>query len=262
MNGKIIFRFHKRLDVCRSRIEMLHRLNPKMGIYGIGEESNYLQAKKHLGDLLEDIYFIKNKSKKWKWMNGDLTIRQWYLERGHRLKFDFIYNVEWDMLFFKPLDAFCKGIPRDGIALTGLVRLKKVEKRWYWTKGERKDEWKELLGIARSKLHYHGSPYASIGSGFRIPRKFLEFYSRLNVPELCHDELRMPLFGQLSGLKLYDTRFFKWFDRKEYAFFNAIKKPISAKAIKTELKRHSGRRAFHPYYFKWRDLVQNKAFKA
>ncbi|MDE1825026.1 MAG: hypothetical protein KGH82_01400 [Candidatus Micrarchaeota archaeon] len=222
-----------------------------MGIYCIGEQSNYDQAKKLLGDLVEDIYFLKNKSKKWKWMNGDLSLRQWYIDRGKELKFDFVYNIEWDMLFLKPLAAFCKNVPKDGLALSGLIRLGGVEKRWYWTKRERKKEWHELLGYAKSRFNYRGTPYASIGSGFRIPRKFLDFYSEIEVPQLCHDELRMPLFGQLCGLKLYDTRFFKWFDTKGYKFFNAMKNPIKRGTIEKELAKPDGRRAFHPYYSKW-----------
>ena len=43
---------------------------------------------------------------------------------------------------------------------------------------------------------------ACLGPGYCLPREFLRRYANLDVPELGHDELRLPLFGRLLGLEV------------------------------------------------------------
>jgi hypothetical protein len=60
--------------------------------------------------------------------------------------------------------------------------------------------------------------------------------------------LRLPLFGQILGYKLYDTGFYKnWFNAKEEKVFNCMAQDISLPAITKELSKTKGRRIFHPY---------------
>src|SRR5450759_351978 len=83
-------------------------------------------------------------------------------------------------------------------------------------------------------------------AGLCLPKSFLEKYSAIEIPELGNDELRLPLFSQILGFKLYDTGLKKeWFDKKEEEFFNCYKFYISSSSITKELARPSGRRAFH-----------------
>jgi len=57
----------------------------------------------------------------------------------------------------------------------------------------------------------------------------------------------MPLFSQILGFKLYDTGFYRWFDKDEEKFFNIEIEEIKSNIIKRELSKPSGRRVFHPY---------------
>lgn len=248
-----LFRFHKRPDVCLDRVRMLHRLNPGLRIFGLCEERVYRRAREMLGGELEDIHYTTGRTSHWKWMHGDLEVRQWFIDRGSRIDFDVLHVIEWDMLFFESLAKAYGMVPKGGMGLTGLVPLKSVESRWSWT-SERpyRQRWLKLLSYARERYGYSGEPYACLGGSPCLPRRFLDEYSSIRVPELAHDELNYPLFAQIFGIRLYDDGFFTWFDRDRYRFFNAKGIEVSERDIAVELGRRDGRRVFHPYYGKWR----------
>jgi hypothetical protein len=257
MKRIVLFRFHKRLKVCLNRLEMLHELNPNLEIFGLGEEKIRRKAEKFLGNRIEGLYCTKGKTARWKWLHGDLSVRQWFIDYGHRLDFDALHVIEWDMLFFEPLAKAYRKIPSGGMGLTGLRLLKPVESRWNWTSKEPyRGRWLKLLEYAKKRYGYEDEPYGCIGTGPCIPRRFLEEYSEIKVPELVHDELDYPLFAQIFGIRLYDTGFFRWFDEDWYRFFNAEKMEIKKADILSELGKRDGRRVFHPYYREW-DLPIN-----
>ena len=256
MKRIILFRFHKKLKVCLNRLEMLHKLNPDLEIFGLGEEKNYKKAKKFLGNHIQHIYYTKGKTAHWKWFHSDLSVRQWFIDYGRKLDFDMLHLIEWDMLFFEPLEEVYKKIPKDGMGLTGLRPLKPVESRWIWTaQSPYRGRWLKLLKYVEKTYGYKGRPYGCVGPGPCIPRKFLEEYSRIKVPELVHDELNYPLFAQIFNIKLYDTGFFRWFNDDWYRFFNCVGIEVNKKDILSELKKRNGRRVFHPYYKEWYPLM-------
>ena len=127
--------------------------------------------------------------------------------------------------------------------------IEEVENKWYWVSNIlERNKWLKLLSYAEEKFSYKKKPYGCIGPGTCLPRKFLEKYSKTKIPEYCNDEVRIPLFSQIFGLKLYDTGFYeKWFDKKGEKYFNARKKEIKKDVIEKELSKPNGRRAFHPY---------------
>lgn len=105
-----------------------------------------------------------------------------------------------------------------------------------------------LLSLVRKKFGYNQRPFASLGPGSCLARKFIEKYAGIEIPELCPDELRLPLFSQILETPLYDTGFYpKWFDPAEQRFFNCMNEEISDLIIKNELKNPEGKRVFHPY---------------
>ncbi len=252
----VLFRFHRNALVCKNKLELLQKFNPGIKVFGLfgGRESELVAFKKVLKLYLKNIYCIKGKSKYWKWANSDLAIRQWYKDYGKKLTFDVLHFIEWDMLLFAPISKLYKHIPKDGVGLTGLTKLKKIEKRWDWMYREPyRSRWAKLFEFVKDKYAYNKEPYACIGGGPCLPKKFLEKYAAIDVPELAHDELRYPLFAQILGFKLYDTKFYrKFFDKNEERFFNAEKQDIKLSVIKKELSKSSGRRVFHPYRKVWR----------
>ncbi len=244
------------MKVCNNHISLLKRYNPNVPIYGLygGKEEDFPKIKKILRGALKNIYCIRGKSRNWKWKHGDLAIQKWYRAYGRKLDFDVLHLVEWDLLFFSPLDRLYKHVPKNALGLTLLTPLKKVEHTWYWTTHEpHKTEWKQLLNHAREKYGYQKKPYACICGGAYFPRRFLEKYSQLSIPELCHDELRMPLYAQILGFKLCNTGFRRWNSQEDNQYFNAKNIPLKLAAIKKELKKSNGRRAFHPWRIVWND---------
>lgn len=256
MKRIILFRYHKKPLICRNRLLQLKKLNPTVKIFGLygGEEINFPKYKKALEPFLEHNYCLKNKTKDWRWRNGDLGIRLWYKAVGNKINFEMLHFIEWDLLLVDSLDKIYKKIPKNCVGLTALTPLKNVESRWNWTSKEpMKSEWLKLLKYVKKRFKYSKQPYASLGPGSCLPKKFLDKYSSINVPELCHDELRLPLFGQIFDFKLIDTGFHKkWFDEeqnKKFTCGGGYK--IILKTVKEELKKKNGARAFHPYRKKY-----------
>ena len=259
MNRIVLFRYHKKPYVCRDRLWQLKNFNPGikiLGLYG-GKESKFSKYKKYLSPYLEHNYCIKNKTNFWKWKNSDLGIRLWYENIGEKLDFDMLHVIEWDLLLFDSLNALYKKIPKNCIGLTALNPLKTVKVTWTWVyKEPYKTQWAKLLKYAKDYFRYNKQPYASLGPGPCLPKKFLDKFCFVNVPDLCNDELRLPLFGQIFGFKLIETGFYKrWSDQNIMKFFNCHGNEISLNRIRKELKRQGGRKSFHPYRKRLKEVV-------
>ena len=246
-----MFRCHAQPFICKNRLILLKKFNPHVPIFGLfgGEEKKYPEFKNKLKPYLENIYCIREKTGFWKRLNGDLAVRLWYRDIGKTLSFDMLHVVEWDLLLFDSLDKIYSDIPQDCIGLTALTALKNVENKWALTSKEPyKSQWQTLFKFAQDKSGYRQEPFASQGPGPCLPRRFLEKYSSTEIPDFSNDELRLPLFSQIFGFKLYDTGLQKkWFDKEEEKFFNCNKVDIDTSTIKKELSLSSGRRAFHPF---------------
>lgn len=252
MKNIILFRYHIKPKVCVNRLKLLKRFNPHTNIYGLygGLEQNHTKISKILKSYLEHSYCIQNKSKKWKWLHSDLSTNLWFRNYGKTLIFDRLYLIEWDLLLFDSLNNIYKHIPLEGIALTGLTDLKNVKSKWSWTNKEPySQKWNELVEKVKKKYNYNQTLKASLGPGPCFPKKFLQKYSEMKLPETVNDELRLPLYTQILDFKLYDTGFYKkWFDTKEKKLFNCRKNmELSLANIEKELAKPNGRKVFHPY---------------
>lgn len=249
MKRIILFRFSKESAICNNRLELLKHLNPQIPIYGIfgGEEDSASTYENSLGKYLEHFWVIKDKTRSWKWRNIDLALRDWYQEMGKGIDFDMAYLIEWDLVLIKPISEIYSHIGSGDIGATGLIPLSEVESRWSWTSKEpEKSEWKALLSFVQEKYQYDQEPFASLGPGTCYPKLFLEKYASLEVPVLCHDELRVPLFAQVTNTALVDTGFYReWYSDTEKESFNCndIEIPLE-KVLEESL---SGERyVFHP----------------
>ena len=260
----IVFRYHRDLLLCKNRLRSLKKYNPNTKIYGLygGEENKFQKYERNLKPYLEDNYCIHGKKQEWKWMNGDLALAQWYRDVGKTYSFNGVVLYEWDILFFDSIDNIYKDIPEECNGLTMLTPLSVMASDWQWViKSEKKAEWQKLLKIAHDEFDYNQVPHGSWFAGAYLSRNFLEKYSTMNVPEICHDELRLPLFSQILGIPLYNTRFAKdWIVRNEDVLFNCDKNDISMALIKEQLSSADGKRTFHPFskaiYFDFPSFLQ------
>jgi hypothetical protein len=247
----VLFRFHQNQAVCRNRLDLLRRHNPGTPLYGLygGDETLFPRVAQSIGQEFSHLYCLSGKTAAWKWLHGDLAVREWHRAVGRELEFDMLHVVEWDLLLLDSLDRLYGGVLRSGIGVTALVPLRQIADRWGWTQTPRwVAQWEKLLAYSRAKFGHAAEPQASLGPGLCLPKEFLDLYANCDVPPLCHDEVRLPLFAQNLGFKLYDTNFYRgWFDEQEEAYFNCTNKEIGLGVIRAELGDPAGRRAFHPY---------------
>jgi hypothetical protein len=250
MQRIIIFRFHKDPGICTRRLRLLKKYNPEVPVFGLyGGRPGGVGEFGNLRSFVEGVYSVENETSDWKWKNSDLALRRWFESIGKNVDFDMLHLIEWDLLLFGGLDNIYRDIPSGVIGLTGLTDLENVRDEWAWTSREPyRSEWEKLLDYAASEHNYYQKPFASLGPGYCLPRAFLERYCTIDVPAICHDELRLPLFGQILGFELRDTGFYKkWFDKNEQRVFNCMDMEIGRGVIVDELQKPDGRRVFHPY---------------
>jgi hypothetical protein len=245
-----LFQFHHAVDVCRDRVRLLRALNPGLRVFGIfgGDAGDFSAASELAGDALEQLYRFEGRDGRWRWQNTDLVVRAWYAAVGRDVSFDVVHVVQWDLLMFERLDRLYAHVSADAVGLTGLTRLDAIADRWAWTVDAalRADE-ERLLTIAQVEFGYDGIRHACLGPGYCLPRRFLDGYAALDVPEAGHDETRLPLFAQILGHPLADTGLYPtWFDPAGHLLFNADAEEIDPAAIAAEIRRPDGRRAFHP----------------
>ncbi len=251
MKRIVLFRFHENQTVCRNHLELLRRYNPGTAIYGMygGNEDVFPRVEHSLGQEFSHLYCLRGKTKTWKWLHGDLAVREWHQMIGRELDFDMLHVIEWDLLLLDSLEKLYSAVPKDSLGITGLIPLRLVSESWGWCKlSTWIPQWERLLAHSREKYMNHAEPYASLGPGLCLPKEFLDLYADSEVPALCHDEVRLPLFAQNLGLNLCDTNFYQgWFDGQDEIFFNCTNKEIELETIKRELGNPLGRRAFHPF---------------
>jgi len=185
---------------------------------------------------------------RWSWRHGDLAVLAWYRDVGSKLQFDFVHLIEWDLLLLEPLASLYSSVPEGAVGLTALTPISELEAEWTWLRrDEGRREWEALLARARDEWGYDGRPYGCVAGGACLPRSFLEAYAAVDPPDLCNDELRVPLFAQILGFPLVDTRLRgPWRGEREHAFFHFRSQEIELSTIRSELAKPDGWRAFHP----------------
>jgi hypothetical protein len=236
----------------------LRRYNGDLKIFGLyGGPAGHRRAafsafgRRFLG--LDDL-FISPRLGRWNWQNGDIALAMWFEAVGRDVDFDVLHLIEWDLLMLDSLDHVYSHVPQDSVGLTSVTPLTDVEGEWVWMASQAaRDDWHRLLSHAREVWAYDADPVVCLAGGACLPRHFLELYSRDHVPELCHDELRLPLFAQAHGFRIVDTGFRRgWYDRSEDRVFNVGGAEVTKSAILGELLDGSGRRVFHPVRSVWR----------
>jgi hypothetical protein len=251
----IVLRFDRDPLVCRSRVKLLRALNPGVPVCGLfGGDRRYKRTAFRLGSryfLGLDSFYWSRQSGRWNWKNGDLAVAAWYRDVGHRLEFDVVHDIDWDLLLVESLERLYASVPAGAVGLTAVRPISAVEHAWPWLQcpADRR-QWEQLLAYARAEWGYNGVPHACWGPGPCLPRSFVAQYAEADPPDLCHDELRLPLFAQVFGFPIVDTGFRRqWHDPDEDRFFNLNSREIERSTILAELAKADGRRAFHPVRF-------------
>jgi hypothetical protein len=185
---------------------------------------------------------------RWNWQHSDLAAAAWFRAVGHRLPFDVLHLVEWDLLLLEPLESLYSSVPEGAVGVTALTPISELEEEWTWLRREaNRRAWEALVAHARSDWGYDGTPYGCLAGGSCLPRSFLETYAAIDPPVLCNDELRLPLFAQILGFPIVDTRLRgPWRGEREHPFFHFRNQEIELSAMKAELAKPDGWRAFHP----------------
>lgn len=248
----VVFRFDRDPLVCRSRIKDLRAFNPGVPVHGLygGDRPAPAVARwavaKALG--LADVY-APHHDGRWNWQHSDLALREWFFDRGHRLDFDVLHLVEWDLVLAAPLSSIYTKEASEAVRLTCLTFVDELVDRWTWLEGEQaRGDWRRLREHAAQA--WGPTPtqdLACLGGGPSLPRAFLEAYADVEPSELGNDELRLPLAAACLGFEIVDTGFRqRWFDSPDAHIFNVGERPIEQDVIDAELADPGGRRAFHP----------------
>lgn len=244
----MLFQFHREPALCAERLTLLREMNPGAGLFAVygGPAGAAAERTAGLRPLVDDLWAIPAEhDARWRWANTDLVARRWYRDVGCRRPFDRLAHVQWDLVLAAPLADVYARVPASAVGLTAPVALDAIADRWAWTTApELAAGTRALLDDLAARGHA-GPVLASLGPGSCLPRAFLERYVAADVPDLGHDEIRLPAWARLLGCEVADTGFYPaWFDAGQEASFHANDGEIAVADALAAARR--GRRAFHP----------------
>ena len=247
----VLFRFHKNLDLCKKRIEILNYYNPDKEIHGLygGNVSEFESYRSGLKDQLKTIKYTDSNDSEWKWLHPDISLKRWFIEFGNKLSFDYLYDYEWDILALDNLDLIYPRINQETIALSSLTPMRKVKETWDWTSQDpHADKYEKFKKYLFGEYNIKVQQYASLGPGPYLTRKFLEEFSKTQDVDLVISEISYPAIAEGLGFNIIDTGIMPdWDDEEnENKYFNCNDVEIKKEVIKEELIKESGRRIFHP----------------
>lgn len=268
-NQIILFRFHSSYNICKERVKIIKYFNPKIPIYGLfgGDKSDWNKVNEVFHDSpLEEIFISSNTDRYWKWLHPEQTLREWYQLHGHKIRFDFLLDEEWDILPCAPFSQLYDiNLGHKTIALTGVEDFQKIKHRWRWIIHEsHQRDYLKFRKYIKGAFGIKNIQHATLGPGQVFTRQFLEDFASLSL-DMSYvnpivSEIIYPVAAQILGYKVIDTGLYPgWFDRAEaIKFFNCWYIPIERNVIIEELKKKSGRRIFHPikYQFFLEDLIK------
>lgn len=259
MKLAILFWFYKSPVVCENHLRLLRKYNRDIKIYGLygGERKKMDLYKKRFGKYLNNFYCSPPRSTHWKWIHGDLMIRDWYKKCGRRLDWDSVVVIQWDMLVFESIKKLFSGIKEGEIFFSGLRKLDStLEERWTWTK-PKKGRWNYLKFKRHIKSNY--------GYGKRtlpcclfimeiFPRTFLNKYLAVKNPGVGMLEYKVPTYAEIFRIPVYKKDMGVWWcdESSQGRALTACCNEINTGFIKSELKKKNGWRAFHPYFKVWK----------
>ncbi|MFA4818630.1 MAG: hypothetical protein WC621_02185 [Patescibacteria group bacterium] len=262
MKLAVLFWFYQKSDICKNRLELIKRYNPRLPIYGLygGTKKEVSKYRKLLVPLLNDFYVSSKhaKSTAWKWIHGDLMILDWYKKQGRRLKWDSIVVIQWDALVLGSIKKQFPGLKNDQLFISGTRILdKNIEVRWNWTKpqSKRRNDYVAFKKYLEQKYGYKGRLLCSLFILQILPRSFFRKWQEIPNKERGMLEYKIPTYAKIFGTPIYKRNLgVWWFDsrgKRGETPLNARGVEIKKSLILSELKRKNGFRIFHPYNRIW-----------
>lgn len=261
MTLAILFFFYQDAEVCEDRLQLLRKLNPDTPLFGLygGSAGERAGMTARLAPRLDDLYvFDQDREPYWKWRNGDQLIAAWHRDRGHRLAWDTIVVVQWDMLVLEPIASLFGMVGEGQMLMSGLRPLAEVEDWWGWAKRKSKHraELDQFMGYAADTFDYRGPALCALFIVVCLPRAFLDRYVAAGVTELGFLEYKIPTLAQAFGIPFCrEHPFTPWWDtdprtrnaEPRLRVLNALNEDIDPGVVRAELERPGGQRIFHPY---------------
>lgn len=246
---------------------------------------------------MDDFYtFDCDRDHKWKWVNFDVMIAQWYERRGKNLHFDTVVSLQWDQLILDSIHHLFPGLKPNEILFSGLRPAHEVMDWWYWvSKRDRPGAPPEygyktyttFLNHLKEKYKYNDEPVFSQSFFCLLPRIFLEPFSRSDWSVPGYGEYRMPMYAQAFGVPFCQAHHVDaWWpsdpNRSQHPIperivesdrippyaertLTAARIPLPLKEILKLSKGPNGQKLFHPYYriypvspIDWLRLVRDK----
>lgn len=258
----ILFWFYKKPLICKNRLAILKKYNPDLKIYGLfgGDPDEADRYKGILGKYLDDFYFFPSDDSRWKWLNGDLMILNWYKKRGKNFPWESLAIIQWDMLVLADLKNIFGKIKKGQMYLSGLRTLTSgLEKKWSWTRpnGKYRKDYLAFLKYIQSAYGLKNRLPCCLFIFQIFPRSFLEKFSAVRNNRLGFLEYKIPTYTKIFEIPMFKKDLgCQWFNEKlpKDSFpLNADSINISETYIRSELKKKNGFRMFHPFNKIWND---------
>lgn len=257
----VLFWFYKAPDICEERLRHLRLLNPGLRIFGLygGPVGDAPAMEKRLGPLLDDLYLFEGaRDDLWKWRHGDQLIAAWHRDRGHRLSWNTLVIVQWDMLILRPVtETFAMLRPGEAL-FSGFRPAAEVTGWWGWLDPARPDRQPDLdafRAFLRDRLDYDGPLWCCLFIVVCLPRAFLDRYVAIGHPEAGFLEYKLPTLAKAFGIPVRTEHPFKpWWGADpatrsappEARLLNATGADIPIEIVRAE--RDAGRaQVFHPF---------------
>lgn len=262
MNLAVLFWFYKESEICKNRLKIIKKYNPNIkifGLYGGGKKSAKLYQKE-LDGYLDDFYVssLCDKSKNFKWINGDLMILDWYEKRGINLNWDSVVVVQWDMLVFDSFENQFSKLKKNQIFLSGARKLDDyIENKWDWTQkgGEGRKDYLAFKRYLQKQYSYIKPLLCCLFILEIFPKRFFKNWAKVPDRQKGMLEYRIPTYAKIFGIPFLkrDVGVW-WFDRDKNENkmpLNALNIEIGKEYILDQLNKKNGFRIFHPYFKIW-----------
>ena len=258
MELAILFWCFKDAEVCAHSLRVIRHYNPAKPIYVLfgGDPAEARQFEATIAPFADDFYvFDEDRPPAWKWRYGDILVSRWFTDRGHRLRWDSLTVVQWDMLVWGPLEQLFGELKRDQLLLSGLRPIHEVAAWWGWLNDAH--EYPVYEEFLRENDLRPDDAWCCLFIVVVLPRAFLQRFSVRRHPELGLAEYAIPTLAKSWGFE-FCTRhpYTPWWRADPQTrdalphdkVLNAVGEECPDREVLLHLLDPSGLRAFHPYY--------------
>jgi hypothetical protein len=260
----ILFWCYKAPSICRERVALLRALNPELPIYVLygGPAHDRSAMVRSLSIGIDDfLAYDGPEDPRWRWLNGDLMIADWYQQRGRSLRWDTIAVAQWDLLALATFREAFVPLKRNELFVTGLRPMREVEAWWIWV--ARNVEYQKFLNAVFQRWG-RVEPLASQFILAALPRTFLAEFAGSVPRNVGFIEYRLPTLAKVLGFSFGNCPKLEcWWNEPNgpkpspnQLAMSASPESLPLNFIAEQLCHPNGPRFFHPFknHFDWEDL--------